>query len=200
MADPVWERSVYGGGTFVRCPYDQVATFVFRNAPKKSRHETSILEVGCGPGNNLWFLNQEGFSCSGFDAVPAAIDYAKTRCGSAVELKVAEFPEVPFEGPFDLVIERAALSYVPYEVAKKTIANIRRVLAPGGRFLFTPYAEQVETLGFCSYYTEPMIEGLLHDWKILRLEHVRTYDVPTSRVTTAEWRIWAQKPRKARLR
>jgi SAM-dependent methyltransferase len=194
MADPVWEQSVYGGGTFVRCPYDQIATFIFRNLPEKPRRDIRILEVGCGPGNNLWFLNQEGFSCSGFDAVSMAVDYAEIRCGSAVDLKVAEFPEIPFEGPFDFVVERAALSYVPYDVAKKTIVNIYRILEPGGKFLFTPYAEQRETLGYCCYYTQPMIEGLLEDWKILQLEHVRTYDVVRSTITTAEWRVWAQKP------
>src|ERR1700730_10519810 len=122
MADPVSEQSVYGGGTFVRCPYDQVATFVFRNLRKKSRRDTRILEVGCGPGSNLWFLNQEGFACSGFDASRLAIEYARVRCGKAVNLKVAEFPQVPFDGTFDLVIERAAICYVPFDVAKQTIA------------------------------------------------------------------------------
>lgn len=192
-ADPVWENVVYGRGTFVRCPYDQVATFVFRNLPSKPRRDTRILEVGCGPGNNLWFLNQEGFACSGFDASPTAIEYAKVRCGKAVELKVAEFPNVPFDGSFDLVIERAAMCYVPFDVAKQTVANIRDVLVPGGRFLFTPYSKQVEALGYCCYYTRDMVEDLFRGWRILQLHHMSMDAVVGEEFYSAEWRLWAER-------
>ena len=192
-ADPVWENEVYGKGTFVRCPFDQVATFVFRNLPQKPRRDIRILEVGCGPGNNLWFLNQEGFACSGFDASPSAIEYARIRCGKGVELKVAEFPNVPFDGSFDLVIERAALCYVPLDVAKQTIASIRKVLVPGGRFMFTPYSKQVEALGYCLYYTRDMIEDLFHDWKILQLHHMSVESAIGETFYSGEWRLWAER-------
>lgn len=192
-ADPVWEAQVYGKNTFVRCPYDQVTTFVFRNLPPKPRRDIRILEVGCGPGNNLWFLNQEGFACSGFDASPTAIEYAKVRCGRGVELKVAEFPDVPFAGPFDLVIERAAVCYVPFEVAKQTIANIRTVLVPGGRFLFTPYSRQAESLGYCCYYTREMIEELFQCWKILQLHQMSVDSVVGDKFFSSEWRLWAER-------
>ena len=180
------------GGTFVRCPYDQVATFVFRNLPKKTRHDIRILEVGCGPGNNLWFLNEEGFACSGFDGSPLAIQYAKARCGKAVELKVAQFPEIPFEGPFDLVIERAALCCVPFELACETIDNVRKVLVPGGRFLYTPYSAQRQLTGYICNYTREMIEQAFVGWTILQLQHAYLED--TQGIITAEHRVWAQKP------
>ena len=192
-ADPVWENEVYGKGTFVRCPYDQVATFVFRNLPSKPRRDIRILEAGCGPGNNLWFLNQEGFACSGFDGSPTAIEYAKVRCGSGVELKVAEFPKVPFDGSFDLVIERAAICYVPFDVAKQTVANIRNVLVPGGRFLFTPYSGQAENFGNCCYYTRDMIEDMFRDWKILQLHHMSVEAAFGEKFYSAEWRLWAER-------
>ena len=193
VADPVWENEVYGKGTFVRCPYDQIATFVFRNLPSKPRRDIRVLEVGCGPGNNLWFLNQEGFACSGFDGSQKAIEHAKTRCGSVVDLKVAEFPNVPFEGNFDLVIERAAICYVPFDVARQTVANIRKVLVPGGRFLFTPYSKQTEALGYCCYYTREMVEDLLRDWKILQLHHMSVNSEIGEEFYSAEWRVWAER-------
>lgn len=193
VADPIWENQVYGKGTFVRCPYDQIATFVFRNLPSKPRRDIRILEVGCGPGNNLWFLNQEGFACSGFDASPKAIEYAKARCGNAVDLKVAEFPTVPFEGNFDLVIERAAMCCVPFEVAKQTVANIGKVLVPGGRFLFTPYSKQAGPVGYCCYYTRDMVEDLLHGWKIIQLHHMSVDSSIGAEFYSAEWRVWAER-------
>ncbi len=192
-ADPVWEQSVYGSGKFARCPYDQVASFVFRNAPEKSRCDTRILEVGCGPGNNLWFLNEEGFSCAGFDSSARAIEYAKARCGSAVELKVAEFPTIPFEeNSFDLVVERAALCCVPFEAACETVANIRKVVVPGGRFLYTPYSGQREKVGYACHYTREMVIDTFRSWQILQLHHDALED--GDGVVTSEWRVWAQKP------
>lgn len=190
--DPVWEQSVYGGGNFARCPYDHVASFVFRNAPQKPRRETRILEIGCGAGNNLWFLNQEGFSCSGFDASPTAIQYAQARCGNAVELKVAEFPDVPFEeNSFDLVIERAALCCVPFELACETIRNVRHAMVPDGRFLYTPYSAQREKVGYACHYTREMVLEALTDWKIPSLQHATFAD--DDGVLWAEWRAWAQR-------
>jgi ubiquinone/menaquinone biosynthesis C-methylase UbiE len=48
---------------------------------------------------------QEGFACSGFDSSPTAIEYARHRIGPAADLRVANFPTVPFpDAAFDLVI------------------------------------------------------------------------------------------------
>lgn len=136
----VWEEQVYRQGQFPRCPYDHVASFVFRNSPKRPRSEVRILECGCGAGNNLAFFVQEGYACSGFDASPTAIDYARHRIGAAADLRVASFPEVPFpDATFDLVIERAAICYVNFDDAVRTIAEVKRVLRPGGgAFPFYP--------------------------------------------------------------
>ncbi len=192
-SDPVWENEVYGKGAFVRSPYDQIATFVFRNLPSKPRRDIRILEVGCGPGNNLWFLNQEGFACSGFDGSPKAIEYAKARCGNAVDLKVAEFPNVPFEGTFDLVIERGAITCVPFNIGKATIARVREVLVPGGKFLFVPYSAEREQVGYICNYTQEMIEESFQDWRILQLHLESTVDVLTGSLVTAVWRVWAER-------
>lgn len=189
-AEPVWENEVYGAGKFARCPYDYVASFVFRNAPDKPRRETRILELGCGAGNNLWFLNSEGFACSGFDASPSAIAYARGRLGAAADLKVGEFPEIPFSGPFDLIFDRAALCYVPFDVLSKTmLPKIRSLLAPGGRFLFTPYSGHSANVGSsCVYYTRDMIDALFTDWRIVSLAHVRGED-GDGKLISAEWRV-----------
>lgn len=193
--DPVWEKEVYGKGNFVRCPYDQIATFVFRNLPSKPRHQTRILEIGCGPGNNLMFLSQEGFDVAGTDASPKAIEYARCRLGGAADLKVAEFPELPFsDESFDLVVERNAILCVPFEVGKATVKEVQRVLVPKGRFLFVPSSERREAVDYytCNY-TRQMIEESLRDWRILQLHHDSTVDVLTGTVVISEWRVWAQR-------
>jgi hypothetical protein len=105
---------------------------------------------------------------------------------------LAEFPEIPFEGPFDLVIERAALWCVAFEVACETIAKIHNLLVPGGKFLYTPYSNEREKTGYICNYTREMVEQSFRDWKILQLQHASLED--SEGIVTAERRVWAQKP------
>lgn len=192
--DPIWEHSFYQTGKFARCPYDYVASFVFRNAPPKPRNEVRILEVGCGTGNNSWFLSQEGFACSGTDGAPSAISYAKARCGPACDLRVAEFPHIPFpEEQFDLAFDRAAICYASLEIARETIENIRKTLRANGKFLFTPYlfhsAPGMNGLG----YTEEMVREILSRWQIVEIQKATFEDFGRSQLLWTEWRVVAEK-------
>ena len=134
--DPIWEE-LYGQGSIARCPYDFVASFAFRNAPKdKARKDIKILEIGCGSGNNLWFLAQEGFSVSGVDGSAAAIDAAKRRFtddGLTGDLTAGDFTKLAHpNSSFDLVIDRGALTCCGTSSIKKAIAEVSRVLKSGG--------------------------------------------------------------------
>ena len=142
-----WERDVYGRGRQMnRYPFDAVVSFVFEHAPGKPRADTRILEVGCGAANNLWFAAREGFSVAGIDGSAAAIAYARHRFqsdGLEGEFHVGPLCPLPFsDGTFDLAIDRAAITYVTRAEAARTVREIRRVLAPGGRFFFNPYSSR----------------------------------------------------------
>ena len=186
-----WEDSIYGAGKFPRCPYDYVASFVFRYAPQIPRRQISVLELGCGPGNNLWFLNQEGFGCAGCDASPTAVEYARARLGPGAELKVSEFPEIPFERKFDLVFDRAALACVPFEVAQQTLTNVRSVLKPDGKLFLSPYSSHSADFGYVCYYTREQVAKLLADWTILEFHHVQVDDVLAQQPIRGEWHLVA---------
>jgi SAM-dependent methyltransferase len=186
-----WEDSIYGAGKLPRCPYDYVASSVFRYAPQKPRRQISILELGCGPGNNLWFLNQEGFDCAGCDVSPTAIEYARARLGPGAELKISGFPDIPFEKKFDLVFERDALVCVPLKVARETLANIRQVLTPDGKIFLTPYSSQADTVGYACHYTREMLEDLLADCTIIEFHHVHVEDVLAEKPIRGEWHLVA---------
>jgi SAM-dependent methyltransferase len=189
-----WEDSLYQRGRFARCPYDHVASWIFCNAPTKPRHEVRVLEVGCGAGNNLWFLSREGFACYGTDRAISAIKYAKARCGPSCDLRVAEFPDIPFAGvEFDLVFDRAAICYTSFETAKQMIDNIKHSLRTGGRFLFTPYlfhsVDGMTGLG----YTEEMIREALSGWRILEIQKDTLEDFQRNQLVWSAWRVSAEK-------
>jgi ubiquinone/menaquinone biosynthesis C-methylase UbiE len=143
---PVWEAIYEEGRSLNRYPFDQVVSFLYRNYSRsKTRAETKILEIGCGAGNNLWFAAREGFTVTGVDSSPSAIEYAQKRFnqdGLKGDLRVADFLNLPFDtGTFDFVIDRASLTCSTFESAQKTVAEIQRVLIPNGMFFFNPYSD-----------------------------------------------------------
>src|SRR5271166_5152978 len=142
--DPIW-REKYAQGHVVRCPYDTVFSFIYRNAPKnKERSQVNILEVGCGTGNNIWFGATEGFSMTGIDGSPEAIEYAKNRIladGLKAHLIEGDFINLPYsDRTFDLVIDRAGITNCGLTQAKTAVLEIYRVLVSGGKFFCNTYS------------------------------------------------------------
>jgi SAM-dependent methyltransferase len=135
--DPIWEKIYRSGRHANRYPWDAVVSFVFHYRPHdKSPAETSIVEIGCGTAPNLWFAAREGFRVAGIDASDAAIAIARQRFatdGLHGDLQVGTFSMLPFgTARFDLAIDRAALTCVGDSVAREAIAEVHRVLRPGG--------------------------------------------------------------------
>jgi ubiquinone/menaquinone biosynthesis C-methylase UbiE len=98
-----------------------------------------VLEIGCGAGNNIWFLAAEGFKTYGIDMSRTAIDYARQRLhglGLEAELEVGDIADLPWDdGSFDFVIDRGALTQNSHEHIKKIVEEARRVLKPMGVML-----------------------------------------------------------------
>lgn len=113
----------------------------FKNHPNKSG--VKVLEVGCGPGANIWFLHREGFDVSAIDVSPTAVDLAGKRlaqenadCPSPkADLRVGNFAALPWpDGTFDVAADIFALYANTSDVIEKAVMEIARVLKPGGLF------------------------------------------------------------------
>lgn len=221
--DPTWERDIYSNGRQLnRWPFDAVVSFIYRHAPKDRPHrEVRVLEVGCGSGNNVWFAAREGFDTTGIDGSATAIEHARGRLaaeGLHADLHVVDFTQLPFaDASFDLAIDRCALSCVGRSSARRALAEISRVLKPGGRLFFNPYSDRhtsarsgrigpddlmldveagslVGCGQLCFWNAEQVSGALVEDWRVLSRQHVEfeEQDIPR-RDVHAEWRIVAEK-------
>jgi SAM-dependent methyltransferase len=147
-------------------PWSEVVSFIFRNAPRdRKRADVSILELGCGTGNNLWFAAREGFQVSGIDISKTAIDFANKRFaaeGLTGDLRVGDFSHLPFlDHSFDLVFDRGSLSMTNRQGAIDCAREVRRVIRSNGLFQCGPYSDRDS-----SFYRTPDDDGLVRGIKV----------------------------------
>jgi SAM-dependent methyltransferase len=162
-----WEK-IYSDNPAYRSwyPWSEVVSFVFRNAPRdRKRGEVSILELGCGTGNNLWFAAREGFHVAGIDISKTAIDFARQRFASEQltgDFHVGDFSRLPFaDGSFDLVFDRGSLSLTNRQGVVDCIKEVRRIIKPGGLFQCGPNSDRDS-----SFYRLPDSDGLVRDIRV----------------------------------
>ncbi len=96
-----------------------------------------VLDAGCGSGLLASALRAKGAHVTGFDASPAMVDLARNRLGEGAAIHVADLAErLPFDdAEFDDVVTSLVLHYLPDWTAP--LAEMRRVLRPGGRLLLS---------------------------------------------------------------
>lgn len=94
-----------------------------------------ILDAGCGSGPLAAELRSRGAALTGIDGSPAMIELARGRLGDDVPLHVGDLAEpLPFaDDTFDDVVASLVLHYLEDWTAP--LAEIRRVLKPGGRLI-----------------------------------------------------------------
>jgi ubiquinone/menaquinone biosynthesis C-methylase UbiE len=94
-----------------------------------------VLDAGCGSGPLMALLRDRGAVVTGLDASAGMLAVARRRLGDAVALQVADLEEpLPFDdGAFELVTASLVLHYL--QDWGPTLAELRRVLEPGGRLI-----------------------------------------------------------------
>jgi SAM-dependent methyltransferase len=108
--------------------------------------DSRALEVGCGPGHITAMMAETGATVTGVDLVPAMIALARTL-HPEIAFVEANAEQLPFaDDTFDAVLINFAIHHFARPDAVFT--EIRRVLAPGGRFVF---AGPIEQFGFGAF-------------------------------------------------
>ncbi len=104
--------------------------------------QSRILEIGCGWGRHTLVLHERGFrNLVAVDISPSMLAVARRRAAEAgreVDLRHLDFAAVA-DPPYDAVLslyDRSCLGFPTEEGDRRSLATIRRLLRPGGYFLF----------------------------------------------------------------
>jgi SAM-dependent methyltransferase len=106
--------------------------------PLRQARVRTILELGCGTGNDAARLAAEGYSVTAIDLSGEAIGQAKARFGSLAGFMVADMTQrLPFpDAGFDAVMSNVAMHMFPDSVTRALFAQVGRVVRTGGLFVF----------------------------------------------------------------
>src|SRR5579875_3236562 len=97
-----------------------------------------VLELGCGLGDLLADMSAEGYDCQGIDASPAMVaatreTLRRQKVADKISVILGTAQHLPFsDNSFDTVVSTFPSEYI-YD--SDTIAEVERVLRPGGRLV-----------------------------------------------------------------
>jgi ubiquinone/menaquinone biosynthesis C-methylase UbiE len=146
-----------------------------------------VLDVGCGPGRDMAWFEDQGITVIGVDYSQAMIEIAREKVRGA--LVRADMRHLPFEaGHMDGIWSNASLLHLPKVDARDALYEFKRVLKPGGILHLTVQegeGEHLETRDvygeterfFARYSSSEMI-GMLEAAGFQTIEH-REHPTPT---------------------
>ncbi|MEM6253186.1 MAG: bifunctional 2-polyprenyl-6-hydroxyphenol methylase/3-demethylubiquinol 3-O-methyltransferase UbiG [Cyanobacteria bacterium P01_D01_bin.156] len=128
-----------------------------------------VLDVGCGGGYTCEFLAQRKAIVTGIDQSAACIKAAhrhRTEKGLNIDYQVGVAEHLPFDNDyFDVVTCVDVLEHV--KSPRATIAEIGRVLKPGGQFCFDTINRTWQSRWLMIWLLEDILRQIprgVHDW------------------------------------
>ncbi|PWT26055.1 methyltransferase domain-containing protein [Butyrivibrio fibrisolvens] len=147
-----WNASYTRGGNILFYPHEEIIRFV--NKYVRKRHDINVfedilpllsseknfssLDLGCGIGRHVKYLDESGLNPYGIDLSETAISKGKEWLISigkkelADKLTIGSVTNLPYEdNTFGICVSHGVLDSMPREIAVKGMQEVKRVLLPG---------------------------------------------------------------------
>lgn len=106
----------------------------------------SVLDVGCGTGENALYLAERGFAATGIDGAPTAIRKARAKAkrrGLNASFEVADALNLSAPAqPFDSVIDSGLFHVFSDEERARFTESLGRVVRPDGTYYLMCFSDQ----------------------------------------------------------
>ena len=146
-----WNTSYQNKDNFVFYPHEEVIRFVSKYIKKRTGFSDfeligeagKCLDLGCGIGRHLIYLDEMEMEPFGIDLSDYAINYAKEWFRDVNKeylidhLTVGPVVALPYaNGYFDFVISHGVLDSMEFKIAIAAVQEVNRVLKDDGLFYF----------------------------------------------------------------
>jgi SAM-dependent methyltransferase len=174
-------------------PDEQVVRFLARYVTRRLgldanavRHAAgsppSGLDLGCGKGRHVLLMCELGIRSHGLDVSDVAISFAsawlKSR-GFSADLRTGSMTQLPYaDASLDFVVSHGVFDHALQAVREQAVAEVRRVLKPGGLFFVSVISERDSAFG----HGRPVEENT---WLVCRASQARRSSASTRRVAGA---------------
>lgn len=204
-----WNTSYTRGGNILFYPHEEIIRFVNKYVRKRhdinvfedilpllsSESDFSSLDLGCGIGRHVKYLDESGLNPYGIDLSDTAINKGKEWLNSigkkelADKLTVGSVVDLPYkDNTFGMCVSHGVLDSMPREIAVQGMREVKRVLLPGALMYLdlimgTEIREGDEIVDdgyeqgtIQSYFTVESIKNFLSDYEIIDFNIITSMD------------------------
>lgn len=191
-----WNESYRDG--FLPWDTGRPSTELQRVVTESAIQPCRALEIGCGTGTNCVWLAQQGFTVTGVDVAPLAIEKATERAQAAglqAEFLIADVLALPeLGGPFGFFFDRGCYHAVRRSNPNDYAPAVARLLASGARgLILAGNAREPHEPGPPVVSEEQLRQELGQAFEILDLHEFRFDEAPGVPVQFLGWSCLVQK-------
>src|SRR5271166_4651812 len=143
----------------------------------------SVLDAGCGTGENALYLASRGHEVWGLDFIPVAIERAMAKAkerGLGVHFQVVDALKLDQLGrQFDTVIDCGLFHTFTDEERPVFVKGLAEVLGPGGLLHILCFSDEEPGTEGPGRISQQEIGDAFHDgWKVQGIEPIRFESIP----------------------
>lgn len=120
-----------------------------------NKDEVEVLDVGCGRGEWLELLQENGYNAKGIDLNRVMVNQCREAGLDVEEHDVIDYLSTLSSESLNVITGFHIIEHLPFETLVKLFEESYRVLKKGGMVIFeTPNPENI-IVGACNFYTDP---------------------------------------------